>query len=269
MIGPTQFHSVGEVRNGTLRSADAAPQTMIVPYLETATFDNVTLDNVNLLLDGAVTIRSGLHGTGEIQFRYPEAIEGLGTVVLDVVEPGITIRGGLFVPTTAAKIVLSRNEGRVRAESNAFFGEGYLQLSGSTITNAGSIEVAKFGTLIVGDFHPPFFAGPSDASLSFVDDGRFVVDGGGLLAITGDLDLSLSALDRLIVLPKADGSAYVDATIITYSRTLSGLFDSVTPGITVTYGNGFIAINGTPTPEPGILLSICGAIALCARRRRH
>ena len=256
---------------GTLNGGTAAGAGwMYVPYSAAATLWNVTL-NTTLKINGDVGgVLAG--GNGTIEINNPEAIEGSGNVYFDTIPGGITVRGGLSeqfdgdispggFPGERARVHVTTNNGRIRAQKSIFNDQGRLRLmpgSGTTITNNGTVEVSDGGTLI------------SLANLTFGANSDLVVDGGGLLEVQGNLNLS-SLSDFLEVLPRADGAAYNSQLIATYTGTLTGTFNGRTPGIVIQYATALkqIRITGTPVPEPssvGFIVGLVGGLA-CRRRR--
>jgi hypothetical protein len=86
-----------------------------------------------------------------------------------------------------------------------------------------------------------------------------------LLAIEGDLVLAPGSTLDLTSLAGADDSSHL---IATYTGTLTGTFDHVTPGYVVDYRPGEIYV--ATVPEPAALSLFCGgAILACGRRRRR
>jgi autotransporter-associated beta strand protein len=67
-----------------------------------------------------------------------------------------------------------------------------------------------------------------------------------LLAVSGDIDLS--AVDALNVTGMGSGTSW---TIGTYTGSLTGTFDTVTPGYSVAYTGGTITLNATAVILPG------------------
>jgi hypothetical protein len=63
------------------------------------------------------------------------------------------------------------------------------------------------------------------------------------LAVTGNIDLS--AIDSLLVSGAGTGGTWI---IGTYTGTLSGVFDSITAGYTVSYTGGNITLNSAGVP---------------------
>jgi hypothetical protein len=255
---PYEFFLNGTINGGTV----AGPGYVYVPYIAQATLSNLTF-NSTLVLNGDVTA-TNVTGTGTINISNPEAIEGSGNVYMETVPSGITVRGGIERSFDEpfpggfykAYVFATTNQGRIRAER--FGGPGRLTIAGA-LTNAGTLEVSPDDTLIV------------QGDLTFTQDARLVVDGGGLLEVQGNLNLS-SLSDFLEVLPRADGVAYDNQLIATYTGTQTGTFSGRTPGILIQYSTALkqIRISGTPVPEPssvGLMIGLLGGLA-CRRRRR-
>ena len=126
------------------------------------------------------------------------------------------------------------------------------------VTNSGALEISDGGSML------------AENDLTFGPHGKLVVDGGGLLDVAGNLNLS-TTFDSLDIRPRLDGQPYVSQLIATYTGTRSGTFNTVTSGIAVQYltATGQIRITGTPVPEPGSIAIVIGMTALaCCRRRR-
>ena len=87
-----------------------------------------------------------------------------------------------------------------------------------------------------------------------------------LLAVTGNLDLS-AANDFLDVLALGGNVGASPYAIATYSGSLTGTFDNVTPGFQVAYGNHQITV--TAIPEPTQVSLAAAGVALLIRRRRR
>jgi MYXO-CTERM domain-containing protein len=262
---PGAWGLLGTINGGTISGAAGN-------YLDCAygapTLNNVTL-NAPLRMSGVLNITGSFSGNGTIEIANPEAIEGNGIVNVATVPAGITIKGGISQGTDPtsdqirARVNLTTNNGTIRADHTPFFSTvSELRIassrfpSASPVTNNGSLEVANANTLI------------SLNSIVFGDGGKLVIDGGGQFQVQGNFDLS-SAFDRLDISPKTGGGSYADFVAATYTGTLIGTFNEVTPGISVNYGiPGQILISGTPVPEPTAAVVAMGLFALAGRRRR-
>ncbi len=257
----------GTIDGGTV--ATSGPGYLYVPYIHVGVLNNVTL-NGNVQVSGDLHIAGTFGGAGTITIQNPEAIEGSGNISIETVPSGITVRGGIATSFESqlppgwvkAHVHMTSNQGRIRAQKSILDEPGRLHLisQGETITNAATLEVSDGGTLVVHD------------SLTFSPDAHLVVDGGGLLEVEGNFNLSPTT-DFLDVLPRAGGSAYSSQLIATYTGTLTGALSRVTPGITVQYlaATKQIRISGTPVPEPasvGLVMGMLGGLA-CRRRRRR
>ena len=257
----------GTITGGTLTTSGAG--TIYAGYLSGGTLDNVTLNGL-VEVDGTLNVTGTLAGNGMIKINNPEAIEGLGNVNIGTIPAGITVRGGIseqydgmWEPAgNRARVSVSSNQGVIRAQKSIFNDAGRLRIlafgGGTTITNTGSLEVSDGGTMI------------SLNNLTFGTNGKLVVDGGGLLDVTGNLNLATS-FDALDIRPRLDGQAYVSQLIATYTGTQSGTFNTVTPGISVQYlfASKQIRISGTPVPEPAAVGLMMGMLVTLACRRRR
>jgi hypothetical protein len=251
---PTQWTLTGTINGGTVAGAGS----IYVPYLAAASLSNVTLNTtVRISGDFGGTIPGG---NGTIQIYNPEAIEGSGNVYLGTIPSGITVRGGISQQFDGefggerATVHVTTNQGRIRAQKSIFDDAGRLRMiaDAGTITNAGALELSPGGTLT------------SLSNLTFGSGGKLTVDGGGLLEVSGNLNLS--SFDSLEVRPRLDGLPYADV-ITTFTGTRTGTFNTVTPGISVQYLTGQIRISGTPVPEPaGIGLWLVMLSGLACRR---
>jgi hypothetical protein len=253
----------GTIDGGTVATSGAG--YLEVPYGSRGTLNNVIL-NGNVRIDGDLYITGASGGNGTVTINNPEAIEGSGNVFAATLPAGITVRGGISTQFDGqfggerATVHVNTNQGRIRAQKSIFNDAGRLRLLGDddTITNAGALELSPGGTLT------------SLSNLTFASGGKLTIDGGGLLEVTGNLNLS-TTFDSLDVKPRTNGQAYGDV-IATYTGTLTGVFSSVTPGINVQYltASKQIRISGTPVPEPagfGLLMVMLGGLA-CRRHRR-
>ena len=94
--------------------------------------------------------------------------------------------------------------------------------------------------------------------MSFDPTGAF-----GLLQVNGDLDLSHFDSLNLDVPPGTPAGTY---SIVTYTGTLAGTFDQVTPGYAIDYSTpGQIRVT---VPEPaGGCVAVLAGIGLLSRRR--
>jgi hypothetical protein len=261
--GPRGWGLTGVINGGTI---DGAPGAYLdcgyfaaPDYPNGPTLNNVTL-NTTVNFSGTLNITGTLSGNGTIQFDNPEAIEGTGTLNIASVPAGITVRGGVdnsFAAPSKGRINARSNQGVMRVEKRGSFGDvgRRLQVAGGAFTNSGALELTDACTM---QFLSP---------LTFNDGGKLVVDGGGVLAVTGNFNLG-PLLDVLEVRPKADFSPYVSQVIATYTGTRTGVFDIVTPGITVSYSTpGEIRISGVP--EPGCVAMLAGSVVLTCRRHRR
>lgn len=265
-VDRSEWVLAGRIRGGAIRGV----RDVTVPYLYTATLDGVTLDGVRLVLSGSLNIVNGISGVGTITYGNPEAIEGTGNITVETLPAGITIRGGLTmfeahqVPYPhQGQIRIKTNNGTIRADRGGAYFEAprLIQIATPAIENSGSIEVSP--DCVVSVHGANFY---DSTRLTFADNGRFLVDGGGLMNVQGILDL-LSPLDTLDVRPRAGGGAYDNQLIATVSGGLLSTFNHVTPGISVTYIGGEIRISGTPIPEPGLLTPLA-FLLLGSRRSR-
>lgn len=246
----------GTVSGGTVSTSGLG--YIYVPYINSGTLNNVTL-NGDVRVNGDLRITGSFAGSGTIRIVNPEAIEGSGVITVSAVPAGVTIRGGHDASFTApmkSRIFASSNAGTIRAERSVFGGAGILRVAGA-LTNSGRLEVSEGGTL------------HAENNLTFGNFGKLVADGGGLLEVVGHLDLATGA-DSLEVLPQKGGGAYDNHVIATYTGRLFGTFDSVTPGISVSYDTpNQIIISGIPVPEPGLTSLAMVVLALSGGARRR
>jgi hypothetical protein len=249
----------GMIHGGTVQASNGG--TIYVPDLSVGTLDNVASLNATVVVDGVLNVTGTLGGVATIKISNPEAIEAAGVVNIPTVPAGITVRGGLdssFDDASKGKVNATTIHGTVRAERSIFGGTAKLRLDspGGAISNDGSLQVSDGGTLAALD------------PVTFLNNGNLVIDGGGEMDVTGSIDLT-AAFDGLDVYPKADGTAYNSYLIATYTGTRSGIFNIVTPGISVNYATpGEIFISGTPVPEPGLVSIGFGGIAIFAAQSR-
>ena len=165
------------------------------------------------------------------------ATQNDGSLVMSPSSGTVQIQGGVFQGTgsVTGKVAVSGSGTRLTPGDSI----GTLTISGS-VTFGGSSGLSEE----LGAVGSP---GTSDK-----------------LAITGNLDLS-SATDQLDLSGGSAGGFY---TIVTYSGTLTGIFNNVTTGYTIDYGTAHeIRVTGVPEPATttgGLALL---SITLLARRR--
>jgi hypothetical protein len=260
-------NSQGWVLRGTINGGFVqmtGGRSLYVPAYANGLLSNLTL-NGNVEVSGSLGL-SNVSGSGTI--KVISTLEGGAVVATSVLPAGFTVRGGKpmspypdpFEDPFKGAVFVGTNYGTIRAEPNPSFGSGpqRLRLRNTTaVVNAGTLEVCQGGTLT------------SDADLTFVDDAKLVIDGGGRLEVNGDLNL-LSDFDSLEVRPKAGGGAYDNYLIVTATGFIfPNQFSQVTPGITVTHTTTQIRISGTPVPEPSAAGLLMGMLTLAGRRRRR
>jgi hypothetical protein len=213
----------------------------------------VTFGDGTLVHGGFLTVDGGAVG---IINRGTISADPGGTLILrNVTNQGngmVVVNGGLL------RIDSNYSSATPLALQNATLGgTGTVNTSvnnnGSTIAPGNSI-----GTLtIVGD-------------VTFINSAQLEAELGAssadLLKVTGDLDLSGSN-DRLTLVPIGTLSAGATYTVTTYTGNLTGTFDQVTPGYTVSYDTPN-AIMVTFVPEPGSVGLAAAGLLLALRRRR-
>jgi hypothetical protein len=256
----------GRITGGVITTA---PGQKLVVDATTSGFNGVTLDGVTL--DGAVVqllpptatyswlnLDNGIDGTGTILLggnsAFGNGIHNFKNNSLHPVVIGadISVRGG------SGQIDHLDNRGIVHAEPGTIV-ELVLTASSNLArtTNAGTLKVSSGGRMTA-------------ARLTFADGGTLEVDlvSGATqapLSIAGPLDLSNSN-DYLSLIPPASATTSTEAFLIaTYTGTLTGAFDHVTPGYVVDYsqaGKIFVSV-----PEPSSLVLLVAGAALTLRRR--
>jgi fibronectin-binding autotransporter adhesin len=150
-----------------------------------------------------------------------------------------------------------------------------LNLAGGVLLGGGTVNVAKgTGTLSMGGTIAPGHSIGTltvQGNVTLTSGAHYAVEISGsnsadLLAITGNLDLSTTndSLDVTALGGTVVGQPYL---IATYTGTLAGVFDHVSPFYQVTYAPGAIYV--TPTPEPAAAVAACGLAAGLALSRRY
>ncbi|MEA2708610.1 MAG: hypothetical protein QOF78_1211 [Phycisphaerales bacterium] len=226
-----------------------APPTLNGVQLDgTAQFAATT--NTSLYIDNGIT------GTGTILFAasFPSGntilnFKSNGYLPVTIGE-GITIRGG------SGTIRELRNHGTIHAEAGRTIQfSGNASLGGDR--NAGTLKISNGGKITA-------------ENLVFDDGGQLEIDLGGsatqaALVLGGSLNLSGS--DDYLNLIALSGGAPGPYLIATYSSTLTGIFDHVTPGYFVDYSTPkkiFVSV-----PEPSSLLLVGISFAQLLRRQRR
>jgi hypothetical protein len=257
-----QLGNGGRIVGGTVETLSG--HELVVANGSTATLDGVTLNG---------TVRLGT--TTGAKLRVANGVSGSGTILLAgtattatqifnpqgnsflpvVIGEGITIRGGggtiggLPTPTTTPDHVV--NHGTIQSDAGTT-----IELIGATLSD-GTLSIKHTGRI------------RSRGNLSFGDGGTLAVEVGGagaqaVLAITGNLNLS--GIDILEL--SALGGPVVDSVIATYTGTLSGTFDQVTPGFLVDYSANQVRVTAVPEPGAVAVIAMCGSLT-CARVRRR
>lgn len=249
----------GRIVGGTITTAPG--KNLLISRFTTGTLDGVTLDNatVEITPTGGPTILhipNGIHGNGTIlslastwqrirtDANYSGKIE---------VDEGITIR--------AAAVDIAGSTVEIHGTMESVGG-----LFGSTVRISGDRDssILMDGTLRAN--HRGRF---QTGSLSLGDGGRFIAEldrfQPGMLEVLGDLDLSGEDFLDLVPPLQTGRLSYVVAT---YSGTLTGLFDHVTPGYEVDYSSNQITVTVVPEPSSLLMVGIGLAPLLGFRRRR-
>jgi hypothetical protein len=245
---PAWFLS-GTIKNGSIETADGKQLRVISDdwnNFPTAILDNVAVNGSIRLIDGLkIPAGQSLHGTGEVVL----AGGGVSSDGALTIGPALTARGR---GTIRANGALTITQGLISVDP-----EMTITITGTTVTNLGKFQIPSSSRLV------------AQGNVVFGDNGALDLELGSnsttsIFAITGNLDLSGPndwcnfSLTQPGLGPKV---------FLTYTGTLSGIFDHVTPGFTVDYSIPH-QISVT-VPEPRFLpLWLIASAALLVRRRR-
>jgi len=246
----------GTIVGGTLTTLPGAELITIptVTKVPTGTLDNVILNgtaHVDYQFGSTVlSFPHGIHGSGKVIMSGLGAyldVAGGDSNAPSIIDPGITVSGEGYFGATRLN-----NHGRIRAAAGKT-----LQVSNSfaPLLSDGVLELVSAAKLQTGD-------------LSLGNGGALEVelntDSPGLLQVLGNLDLS--GEDYLTI--RSLIARQSPTLIATYQGTLTGVFDHVTQGYSVTYGGGFVFLNGVPEPSGLMVGSLAGALVAGGRMRR-
>lgn len=233
---------------------------------------DLAIDGSVLILNGgsnylgfyyATTLAGSVYGSGTILFQGSRQNQ---IVSLTTVAPGITVQSG----TGGGGVTNVENFGAIRASteqmitlSGTFANSGLLEASnGGTVSmtgvnwvNKGVIKLFNHGTIRSGGLMLP--------EDSVFEVGCDPLDVPGLLAITGNLDLS--EFPTLLGDFSEPGGPYL---IATYTGTLTGAFSVSSPDLLVDYSHaGQILLKVVPEPVAPALVALASGLIGIRRRR--
>jgi hypothetical protein len=267
----------GRILGGTVNAPAGATELFVPSTTTTATLENVTYNGVLRMEPSAAatlrgtTLNGTVHLAANTTLAIPGTLSGAATLLLGgttslvtnstpnasaanlVLGPGVIVRGGSGTVGPTGSYSMT-SQGLIQADPGStvtlqgLFGvtsDGILAaLAGSTIKSLHSLSLGSTGTLLV-----ELGGAPAQAALN----------------VTGSLNLSGSddVLDLRQVTPGVG-----PFLVATYTGTVTGAFDHVSPGYLVDYSTPK-KIFVTALPEPGTALwSALVTIASLARRRR-
>ena len=188
-----------------------------------------------------------------------------GNLTLNAASPvsttysGTIVGGGNFTKSSSSTQKFAGN-----TSFNVVTLTGGTTITNATMTAAGDASTGATGTLggtgtLVGSLANGGTIDPGDGGVGTLSITGNVTNGAGAiwhidlsgasadkLAVTGNIDLA--AADALNVVGTGSGSSWL---IGTYTGSLTGVFDTITSGYSVTYTGGNITLNAAPVGLPG------------------
>jgi autotransporter-associated beta strand protein len=237
ILGPLKFGSVGSnAKTLFVDPIDLNPAGVASP---TRTI-TVTAGLAGSGGGGDSTELSGVISSSNDPVGTPATLtkNGTGTLILSAANtytgPTTISAGKLLANNTSGS---ATGTGAITVATGATLG-GTGTVSGAVTNNGIIAPGASVGTLSAG-------GGVTDGANS-----SWSIELSGAtadkLAVTGSIDLSAS--DSLNVTGTGTGTSWI---IGTYTGSLTGTFDTITPGYSVTYTGGNVTLNAVPVGLPG------------------